>query len=112
MTGTKTGSVTITATSEGKSGTASVTVQAGPAAIVVVAPHTATIVVGQKLTIVATATDALGNAITGRAFTWHSSSSTTASVDATGVVTAKRSGTVTVSATLDGKSDVATLTIR
>jgi trimeric autotransporter adhesin len=112
VTGKKTGSATITATSEGKSGTATVTVQAGPAAVVVVAPRTATLVVGQKLTIVATATDALGNAITGRAFTWHSSNSSTASVDATGVVTAKRSGTITVSATLDGKSDVATLTIR
>jgi uncharacterized protein YjdB len=112
VTGAKLGTVTITATSEGKSGTATVTVQAGPAAVVVVAPRTATIVVGQKLTIVATATDALGNAITGRAFTWHSSNSSTASVDASGVVTAKRSGTVTITATLDTKSDTATLTIR
>jgi uncharacterized protein YjdB len=106
------GPVTITATSEGKSAVAAITVQPGPATTVSVTPKVDTVTVGQRVTLVATATDADGNPITGRPFAWKSSDNPTATVDATGVVTTKAKGTVTITATLDTASDTAKVTAK
>jgi uncharacterized protein YjdB len=62
--------------------------------------------------LVATATDADGNPITGRPFAWKSSDNPTATVDATGVVTMKMKGTVTITATMDTASDTAKVTAK
>ena len=60
------GPVAITATSEGKNGTAAITVTPVPVASVTVAPATATVNVGQSVTFQATPKDAGGNALAGR----------------------------------------------
>jgi uncharacterized protein YjdB len=104
VTGQSPGTTTITATSEGKSGTATVVVQAGPAATVLVTPSPVSVRLGNSVQLTATAFDALGNWITGRSFAWATSSGAVATVTSTGVVTARRTGTVTITATLDGKT--------
>jgi uncharacterized protein YjdB len=104
------GTATITATSEGKSGTSAVTVYI-PVATVTVAPATATVLVTQTKQFTATTKDAQGNTLTGRLVTWASSNTNVATVDATGLATAKTLGTATITATSEGKSGTATLTV-
>jgi uncharacterized protein YjdB len=111
VSGLKVGSVTITASSEGKSGTATVTVTAAPVASVNVTPSTAAVVVGQTTTLTAATLDASGNALTGRAITWASSSTAIATVSPSGVVTGVAPGTATITATSEGKSGSATVTV-
>ena len=104
------GTATITASSEGKSGTSAITVYV-PVASVTVAPPTATILVTQTKAFTATTKDAQGNTLTGRLVTWSSSNPRAATVDATGVATAVALGTATITATSEGKSGTATLTV-
>src|SRR6266498_6085269 len=106
------GPVTITATSEGKAGTAAVTVTAIPVASVEVAPATASVPVGGTAQLTATPKDAAGNLLTGRTVTWQSSDAAVASVDASGLVTGKSlGGPVTITATSEGKTGTAAGTI-
>src|SRR5437870_7528582 len=106
------GPVTITATSEGKAGTAAVAVTPIPVATVAVAPPTASIVVGATVQLSATPQDAVGNPLTGRTITWQSGNAAVASVDANGLVTGKGAGgPVTVTATSEGKSGSATVAV-
>jgi uncharacterized protein YjdB len=105
------GTATITATSEGKSGTASVAVQAGPAATVDVTPTSTTIRVSRTVQLTAVAHDAQGNLITGRTFSWTPSDTRIASVSSTGVVTGRKTGIVTITATLDGRSGASKVTV-
>jgi len=104
------GTATITASSEGKSGTSAITVYI-PVASVTVAPPTATVLVTQTKQFTATTKDAQGNTLTGRLVTWGSSNTNVATVDATGLATAKALGTATITATSEGKSGTATLTV-
>jgi trimeric autotransporter adhesin len=104
------GTATITASSEGKSGTSAITVYI-PVASVTVAPATATVLVTQTKQFTATTKDAQGNTLTGRLVTWGSSNTSVATVDATGLATAKTAGTATITATSEGKSGTATLTV-
>jgi hypothetical protein len=62
--------------------------------------------------LAATATDAAGNILAGRSFTWESSDTNVASVDSTGLVTAvpQVMGSVTITVTAGGQSARATLT--
>jgi len=73
VTGVAAGSVTITATSEGKNGSAAVNVANVPVASVVISPVTAVVLVGQAVQLTATLKDAAGNVLTGRAVAWASS---------------------------------------
>jgi uncharacterized protein YjdB len=111
VTGLKAGTATITATSESKADTATVTVIAGPAATVTVAPAAVTIRDGASVQLTATAADARGNPITGRPFTWGTSDGSRATVSTTGRVTAKKPGTVIITASLDGASDTSQITV-
>src|SRR5215213_1446251 len=86
VTALKTGTATITASSEGKSGTATVTVIAAPVAAVAVTPPTATLTVGQTTTLAAETRDANGNVLTGRAVTWSTNAASVATVSPAGVV--------------------------
>jgi uncharacterized protein YjdB len=106
------GTVTITATSEGKSGTATITVQPPPVATVTVTPATASVIAGNTRQLTATTRDANGNVLTGRTITWSTSNANVATVSATGNVTAVNPGTVTITATSEGKSGTATITIQ
>ena len=107
------GTVTITAASGGKSGTASLIVTPVPVATVAVAPSSQAVVVGSTTpAFTATPKDASGNALTGRVVTWSSSDLGTATIDAsTGVATGVAPGTVTITATSEGKSGTASLTV-
>jgi uncharacterized repeat protein (TIGR02543 family) len=112
VTGVAAGSVTITATSEGKSGTATVTVSQVPVATVTVSPVSASILVGGTQQFTATTKDAGGNVLTGRTVTWSSSNTAVATVNSsTGLVTGVAAGSVTITATSEGKSGTATVTV-
>src|SRR6266404_5801904 len=111
VTGVAAGSVTITATSEGKSGTASVTVAGAPVASVTVTPASASVQAGQTQQLTATLKDANGNILTGRTVTWSSNSTSVATVSSSGLVTAKVAGSATITATSEGKSGTSALTV-
>jgi len=111
VTGVAAGTVTITATSEGKSGTASVTVAGAPVATVTVTPATASVQAGQTVPLTATLKDANGNILTGRVVTWSSSNNTAASVNSTGLVTANAAGSATITATSEGKTGTSAITV-
>jgi chitinase len=82
----------------------------GPVARVVVSPDTSTMTAGASLQFSAKAYDGRGRTISGAVFVWSSSDSTVASVAASGMVSAKRAGSVVLSAT-DG-SVVGKATVR
>ena len=105
------GSATITASAEGKSGTASVTVTSVPVASVGVAPATASVQVGQTTQLMATPKDQSGNALSGRTVTWSSSNTSVATVSSGGLVAGATAGTATITATSEGKSGAAAVTV-
>src|SRR5207244_1695485 len=98
------GSATMTALSEGKSGTAAVTVTRVPVASVQVTPATASVRVGQTLQLTATPQDSAGGALTGRTVTWASSNPGVATLSPSGQVTGVAQGSATMTATRDRKS--------
>lgn len=70
--------------------------------------------VGQAATFTVAVVDARGNPIVSPVVAWSSSNESIATVTgtgATGTVTAKQSGTVTISATSNGKTDAVTFTV-
>jgi Big-like domain-containing protein len=106
------GSATITATSEGKSGTAAITVINVPVATVSVSPSSAAITVGATQQVTATTKDSAGTTLTGRVVTWASSNTSVATVSSSGLVTGQAAGSATVSATSEGKSGTASITVQ
>jgi len=128
------GTSQVAANAHGKSGIAIVTVSApaanpgsgGPgsgspgagtppavAHVVVKAPSTS-LVVGSTLQLTATALDGKGNAIPGETYLWSSSNTDKASVSASGVVTGKKQGRVTITAhnSRSGKSGSVDLEVK
>src|SRR5213594_1426698 len=106
------GPVTMTATSEGQSGTASVTVSGAPVASVTVSPSAANIAITGTVQLTATPRDASGNPLTGRVITWQSSNSAIASVNGSGLVSGVAAGgPVTLTATSEGQSGTASVTV-
>ena len=104
------GSATITATSEGRSGSATVSVTTVPVASVSVSPATASVQAGQTVQLNATPKDANGTALSGRTVTWASSNVGVATVSG-GVVTGLSAGSVTITATSEGQSGTATVSV-
>jgi len=111
VTGALVGTATITASIEGKSGSASVTVTVGPIASVRVTPTSTSLAIGAKVDLTAAALDAAGNPISVVSFTWASSNPAIASVDGDGQVNAKKEGTVTITAITAGTSGSATVNV-
>lgn len=105
------GSTIIEASSEGVTGVALVTVANVPVSSVVVTPDTATLVVGQSKQLSAKTYDAGGTELSGRTITWSSSNEDVASVSSSGKVLAVAPGSATITATSEGKSDQATITV-
>lgn len=105
------GTVTITATVEGKSGTASVAVQPVPVASVTVTPPSSTLIVDATVQLGATTKDSTGATLSGRAVTWSTSDAAVATVSTAGLVTAKAAGSATITATSEGKSGTAAITV-
>ena len=94
----KAGVATITATVDGVKGTATITVTPGPASSVAVTAPSKKLKPGSTMQLSAIATDSKGNVIPNQTFFWSSSNTNTATVSGSGVVTAKRSGSVTITA--------------
>ncbi len=113
VSGVAAGSATITATSEGQSGTSAITVTVAtvPVASVTVTPSSATILVGATVQLTATPKDSAGNPLSGTTVTWASSGTAVATVSASGLVTGKTAGSATITATAGGKSGTAAVTV-
>jgi len=79
-------------------------------ASVQVSPSTGSVDVGQTLSLAATAKDAAGNMLTGRTITW-SSTDGSATVSGAGLVTGVDVGAATITATCEGKSGTAAITV-
>jgi trimeric autotransporter adhesin len=112
VTGVSVGTAVLTATIEGISGSATVTVSNAPVASVTVSPTAVSLVEGTVQALVATARDAAGAPLAGRPITWSSSNPAVVAVAASGVVSAVAAGTATVTATAEGRSGTATVTVR
>jgi alpha-tubulin suppressor-like RCC1 family protein len=111
VTGVAAGTATVTGTSEGKSASVNVTVTVAPVASVTVTPATGSVGLGEDLQLTAVLKDAGGNTLTGRGITWSSSDGSIASVNQSGLVSGRASGTATITATAEGVSGSAALSV-
>ncbi len=111
VTGLVIGSTTITATSEGRNGTAAITVTQVPVASLEVSPASASLFIAGTRQLTATARDAGGNVLTLRPVTWRSSDTTKVRVSATGLVTGVGVGTAAVTATCEGQTAAASIDV-
>ncbi len=105
------GTVVVTAASEGRAGTAAVTVLPIPVASLTITPGSASLIAGRTQQFSATPLDARGNALSGRTITWVTNSATTATIDATGLLTTIAPGSVTVTAGSEGQSVTAQVNV-
>lgn len=110
VTAVATGSATISATTEGKSASASISVVV-PVASVTLDKTTAKLLPGEGVQLTAATKDAGGASLTGRSVTWSSSAATVAAVSATGLVSAVSAGSATITASSEGKSASAAITV-
>ena len=105
------GTTSIVASIDGVSGSSTITVTPPAVASVVVTAPSGGLAVGQSVQLQASARDATGALLSGRAVVWSSSGPGVASVTATGLVTALTPGTTTVMATVEGISGTLPLTV-
>ncbi|OLC32999.1 MAG: hypothetical protein AUH81_14980 [Candidatus Rokubacteria bacterium 13_1_40CM_4_69_5] len=102
---------------DGRSGTAAILVAASlaPVASVEVRPASASVVVGGLVQLTTVLKDAAGNAVRFRSVTWQTSNPAVATVSeaagGTSVVQGVSTGTATITATSEGKSGAATITL-
>lgn len=82
-----------------------------PVASVEVTPRTSTVQVGATTQLTATARDASGNVLADRAVAWSSTPANIAEVDGNGSVTGLSTGQATVTATSEGQTDEAQITV-
>ncbi|MGH7710934.1 MAG: Ig-like domain-containing protein [Gemmatimonadaceae bacterium] len=108
--GVAAGSVLVSATVEGKVGTATWKVITAVDRVAI-APLTADIPLGSSRQLAANVLDQAGNAISGRPITWSSSNATVATVSVSGVVSAVALGSATITAAVEGKTGSATITV-
>src|SRR3989475_6335999 len=111
VSGVAAGAATITATSESKSGTAAITVTSVPVASVTVSPATVSLQPGQTQQLTATPKDPSGHALSGRMVTWASGNTAVATVSGSGLVSGVAAGSTTITATSEGKSGGASVTV-
>jgi uncharacterized protein YjdB len=111
VTALATGSASIIATSEGKTGSATISVAPPPVASVSVTLAAAAVNIGSTTQATATTRDANGGALTGRAVSWSSDNSAVATVDNAGVVAGASAGTANIIATSEGKTGSAPVTV-
>ncbi|HYT99947.1 MAG TPA: Ig-like domain-containing protein [Gemmatimonadales bacterium] len=110
VTGVSGGTATVTAISEGKTGSAAITVTV-PVAAVTVTPASASVAVGGTVQLAATPKDASGNTLSGRVVTWASNTVAVASVNGSGLVKGLVAGSATITATSEGKSGSSVITV-
>ncbi len=105
------GSAEIVATIDGRTGQATVTVTPPPVATVAVTLGSTSLAVGQSTQGQVVLRDANGATLTGRQVAWTSSNPTIASVNGSGLVSGLAVGTATITATSEGRSGAATVTV-
>lgn len=105
------GPVTITATIDQASQGVPVTVTPKPVASVSVTPAQPTVAAGNTVQLTATPLDAQGQPLSGRAVTWQSGNTAIATVTSSGAVTGVALGSTTITATSEGQSGTAQVTV-
>ena len=111
VTARKVGTVQVAASSGGRSGIAQVTVTTTPVASIVVAPTNKSLLVEQSFQFTAETRDGSGNVLTGRPITWSSNNEDVATVSASGLVTALAAGGAIITASSEGRSAPASITV-
>lgn len=107
VTAVQAGTAVISATSEGRAGTAQVTVVAASIASITVSPTTLVIQAGEVATVRAVLRDGSGQIVTGRDIAWQTSDGTVVNgidYDSVAVVVGLATGTATLTASIDGRS--------
>ena len=107
VTAKKIGTATITASAGGKSATCAITVEATPVTSVTLDKPSATLKVGETVTLTATVKP---DDATDKTVTWSTSDASVATVS-NGVVTAKKIGTATITASAGGKSATCAISV-
>jgi murein DD-endopeptidase MepM/ murein hydrolase activator NlpD len=105
------GTANITATSESRSGFASVTVTVPPVANISVTPGTSSVLAGATVQLTATPRDPSGSTLVGRTITWTSSAPTVAGVSSAGLVTTLAPGSAIITATAESRSATASVEV-
>src|SRR6266581_6444063 len=82
-----------------------------PLASVTVSPAVASVALGQTVQLTATPRDSQGNGLAGRVVAWSTSDASVATVSGSGLVTAVAVGGATITATSEGKSAGAAITV-
>jgi uncharacterized protein YjdB len=111
VTGVGSGSTTITATSEGRSGTVSVAVRQSAQPTLTVSPSSATIDRNKSIQLTAVFRDGDGRVVE-KNFQWFTSDGDIATVSSKGKVSGKRPGVVTIRASASGISGSASVRVR
>jgi len=111
VTGLSAGGAIITATSEGMSSPASLTVAAIPVASIRVQPTTQLLVEGQTAQLQAQPLDEDGKPLVGRVVLWFTNNASVATVTSTGIVTGQSAGNAVITATSEGKSATTAVTV-
>ena len=105
------GGATVTATAEGVTASANITVDPEPVASVSVTPGEAALEAGVSIQLAAAPQDGAGNLLTGRAVSWTSTPEGTATVSDTGLVKGVTPGTAIITATVAGVSGTAKIAV-
>jgi uncharacterized protein YjdB len=105
------GTATIVATAEGESGQSVITVAPSPVATVEVQPPTAAIGVGDSIRFQAVLRASDGGVLQNRLVTWTTGDPSVISLASTGWVHALQVGSATVSATSEGRTGQATISV-
>jgi Bacterial Ig-like domain (group 2) len=111
VTGVAPGNVTISAASEGKTGSAVITVQPPPVATVTITPAAPTVVEADTVRLTAVLRAADGSTLTGRTITWTSGTPANATISNAGLITGVQPGTSLITATSEGRSASVTVTV-
>jgi uncharacterized protein YjdB len=106
------GTGVVVLTVDGRQASATLTVNVVPVASVVVSPTAPNVTVGQTVQLTATPMSATGQPLTGRVTTWSTSAGTVATVSSSGLVTGVAAGSAVITATSEGKSGSATVTVQ
>ena len=105
------GTAIISASSEGRVGSATVVVPARLAGSVAVTPSVSTLTIGSTLTLQTQITDNAGNVLTNRPLTFASDAPAVASVTPAGIVTALAPGNARITVTSEGKTGLASVQV-
>jgi serine/threonine protein kinase/uncharacterized protein YjdB len=96
------GRTTVSATLEGRTGSAEVVVRPAAVAAVAVTPQAPSLTAGDAVVFAAALRDATGHALSGRNVTWRSSDASVLSIDPMGRATSAKAGTAEVTAECEG----------